>query len=212
MLGPDVGVAVTDPHITSAPLWPDEAPAMTRAVPKRQLEFAAGRQAARAAIVDLGLPAAAIPQGQDRAPIWPDGLTGSIAHCDDICIAAVARPGQIKSLGVDIEPATPLESNLEDIICTKAERAWLDTLPAESRGLTTKIIFSAKEAVYKAQYPLTGQVIGFDEIELFFSPDQSLFEVNSLVFSTRVTGQTSRIGAFFLCTCALRAQSVPGSC
>lgn len=175
MLGPDAGVGVTDPREVND-LWPQEAAAMTRAIPTRRAEFAAGRSAARAAMVELGVPPAAIPIGPDRAPVWPAGLTGSIAHCDGYCIAAVAYKDSIKTLGIDIEPATPLAPDLIDIICTPAERAWLTEQP--DPGLTAKMIFSAKEAVYKAQYPLTGSIIGFDAVTLTMGNDSFTIDAN----------------------------------
>jgi 4'-phosphopantetheinyl transferase EntD len=163
MLCPHAGIGVTDPARV-ATIWDDEATAIARAVPKRRAEFAAGRSAARAAMAEIGLPSAAIPQGGDRAPIWPAGLSGSIAHCDTCCIAAVALKEHCPALGVDIEPATPLDPDLVAVICTPEERTWLANEP--NPGLAAKVIFSAKEAVYKAQYPLTNKVIGFDAVIL----------------------------------------------
>jgi 4'-phosphopantetheinyl transferase EntD len=163
MLGPHVGIGVTDPAEIAA-LWEDETAAIAHAIPKRRAEFAAGRRAARAAMTEIGHAPFAIPQGRDRAPIWPVGLSGSIAHCDSCCIAAVALKENYASIGVDIEPATPLAPDLVEVICTAEERAWLAGEP--SPGLAAKVIFSAKEAVYKAQYPLTGKVLGFDDVTL----------------------------------------------
>ncbi len=169
MFGNAVGIGVTDPRAAPSDLWPTEAATLTRAIPKRRAEYAAGRRAARAAMVDLGRPAAAIPQGSDRAPLWPAGMTGSIAHCDTCCIAAVARIDDCTTLGIDVEQATALDADLIAIICTPTEQDWLASQPAP--GLCAKMIFSAKEAVYKAQYPLTGQVIGFDAVTLTMTGD-----------------------------------------
>ena len=163
MLGADVGVGVT-PARAPADLWPDEAPAVARAIPARRAEFAAGRLAARQAMADINVPPVAILQGADRAPLWPDGLSGSIAHCDSLCIAAVADRGIHPSLGIDIEPATPLDADLIPVVCAPSEQTWLAA--QANPGLAAKMIFGAKEAVYKAQYPLTGQVIGFDAVTL----------------------------------------------
>jgi 4'-phosphopantetheinyl transferase EntD len=163
MLGPHAGIGVTDPAQDAA-LWDEEAAAASRAIPKRRTEFAAGRSAARAAMAEIGFAPAAIPQGPDRAPIWPAGLAGSIAHCDTCCVSVVALQEHHAALGVDVEPATPLAPDLVAVICTPAERAWLAGEP--DPNLAAKMIFSAKEAVYKAQYPLTGKVIGFDAVTL----------------------------------------------
>lgn len=168
MLGPHAGIGVTDPA-QDAVLWDEEAAAVARAVPKRRTEFAAGRSAARAAMAEIGFAPAAIPQGRDRAPIWPVGLSGSIAHCDTCCVSVVALQEHYAVLGVDVEPATPLAPDLVAVICTPAERAWL--AGESDPGLASKMIFSAKEAVYKAQYPLTGKVIGFDAVTLDMTDD-----------------------------------------
>ena len=169
MLGPNAGIGVGDPR-QLVPLWEEEAAAVARAIPKRRAEFAAGRSAARAAMAEIGIAPVAIPQRKDRAPLWPAGLAGSIAHCDACCIAAVALQELYETLGLDIEPATPLASDLIEVICTPTERAWLANEP--DPGLAAKVIFSAKEAVYKAQYPLTGKIIGFDAVTLDFDDDR----------------------------------------
>lgn len=168
MLGPHAGIGVTDPAQDTA-LWDEEAAAVARAIPKRRTEFAAGRCAARAAMAEIGFAPTAILQGGDRAPIWPAGLAGSIAHCDTCCVSVVALQEHYAALGVDVEPATPLADDLIAVICTPAERAWLagETDP----GLAAKMIFSAKEAVYKAQYPLTRRIIGFDAVTLDMTAD-----------------------------------------
>jgi 4'-phosphopantetheinyl transferase EntD len=168
MLGPAVGIGVSNPKDTFDDLWPTERPAIARAIPKRQYEFAAGRRAARQAMAELGIPAQAIVIGDQRAPVWPGGVTGSIAHCDSICIAAISKTH--RSMGIDIEPATPLPADLIPIVCTEQEQA---KLPKTDAGMIAKRIFCAKEAVYKAQYPLTGEVIGFDALSIHFNQDDT---------------------------------------
>jgi len=164
MLGGGIAVAALDPRRDHGPLLPEEAPAVAQAVPRRQREFAAGRAAARQALALLGATALPVRQGPDRAPIWPDGYTGSISHCGDCCLAAVARIPVIRSIGVDIEPAEGLEAELSDLICTPREASWLGAHPASARPVLARLIFSAKEAAYKAQYPLTGQFLDFGHI------------------------------------------------
>ncbi|MDX8353085.1 4'-phosphopantetheinyl transferase family protein [Cognatiyoonia sp. IB215182] len=166
MLGPGFGVGVTDPRDPAEGLLPEETPAVARAVEKRQRDFAAGRRASREAMSALGVAPAAIPQGEQREPVWPQGLTGSISHCITCCIATVAHTNQHRTIGVDIEPATPLDPDLIPMICTAEERNWLPTQP--DPNLAAKQIFSAKEAIYKAQFPLTREVIGFKAVTLHF--------------------------------------------
>ena len=105
-----------------------------------------------------------ILRGEDRAPIWPAGFVGSISHTDTWCAAAVARADDLRSIGIDLEPATPLKEALWRRVCTQAERDTLSGLA--NAGLTGKVLFSAKEAVYKCQYPLTRRFLGFHAVEI----------------------------------------------
>lgn len=145
------------------PLHRTEALAVAEAVPKRQREFAAGRAAARQALRAAGGTAIAIPVGADRAPQWPAGFCGSITHDDHWALAVAARTDHWRSLGLDLEDASPLEDDLIPLICTEAERARFDIRGASH---SAKAIFSAKEAAFKAIYPLTGRMMSFHDIEL----------------------------------------------
>jgi 4'-phosphopantetheinyl transferase EntD len=144
------------------PDWPEEAAAVAGAVPRRVAEFAAGRAAARRAMAALGLAPVPIPMGADRAPVWPEGLAGSISHAAGVAVAALRRGGAI---GLDVEEDAALEPGLWRLICMPAE---LEAAPAAERGRHVRRVFAAKEAVYKAQYPLSGRLIGFDAVEVRF--------------------------------------------
>jgi 4'-phosphopantetheinyl transferase EntD len=164
ILPAQAAVAATDPRAAAPPLWPGEA---ITALPKRCTEFAAGRSAARAAMAQLGLPAAAIAMAPDRAPLWPAGLTGSITHSATACLAAVQRaPGLI---GLDLEPATALDRDLWSITLRAEEQEWLAT--QSNAPLLAKLIFSAKEAAYKAQYPRSKTLFGFEVLQITLSAD-----------------------------------------
>ena len=143
-------------------LYPAESAAMTRAVPRRVAEFTAGRAAARMALSQLGVAAVAIPMGSDRAPVWPSGLCGSISHMDGLCIAVAAREGNIAALGIDVESAAALDADLMPSIATSLELRRMGGAPS----LAAKRLFSAKEAAYKAQYPLSRRVFGFHTLGL----------------------------------------------
>jgi 4'-phosphopantetheinyl transferase EntD len=167
---PDVAVAALDPRTARAGLLPEEAAAIAAAVDRRCREFTAGRLAARRAMVALGAPALPIPSGPDRAPVWPDRIVGSISHTATACVAAVARAPAVRSLGIDLEPAAALAPDLVASICTGPELAWLDAQPAARRGRLATLIFSAKECAYKAQYPLTRTLCGFDAMRVELDP------------------------------------------
>lgn len=156
------GLAIgwSDPAAPAEPLWPAEV--LPGAVPKRLAEFAAGRAAARRAMASLGVNPQAIPAGSDRAPIWPAGVTGSISHSASACLAIVGRTGDWAGIGLDIEPATPLAPDLCASILRDEEIAMLEP----GAGLDAKRIFCVKEAVYKAQYPQSRTLFGFDALSV----------------------------------------------
>lgn len=162
------GISVADPTAPAPPLWPEEESAAAKMVDKRRREFAAGRTAARAAMTALDHPATSIPMGSDRAPLWPDALRGSIAHCQQVAIAIVAKSGSVSGLGIDIEEDAPLESTLWTDILTPVEQNWLRAQHPADQGRIVRQIFSAKEAVYKAQYPLTKCMLEFGDVSLAF--------------------------------------------
>ncbi len=161
-----VALAATDPSAPQPPALPQERAALTGARPARLREFDAGRTAARRAMVQLGVAPAAVLHGDDRAPIWPEGLVGTITHGAGACLAAQAYRRDIQALGLDLEEATTLEPDLFETICTGAELNHLAALPPDQRGLRAKLIFSAKEAAYKAQYPLSRTLFDFQTLEI----------------------------------------------
>lgn len=156
-----VAVGVSDPRAPQPPVMAGEMAHGQRALASRVQEFAAGRAAARQAMAQLGLAPEAIPVAADRSPVWPEGLHGSISHCARLCAAVITTGPQ--SLGLDIEENTPLSEELLPLICSDAEQG---RMAGPDLFWRAKLVFSAKEAAYKAQFPLTGMVFGFDHIDL----------------------------------------------
>jgi len=142
-----------------APLWPGED--VPGAVPARRAEFVAGRAAAREAMRGLGVAPAAVPMNPDRSPAWPHGLTGSISHCADACLAIVGRRADFAGLGLDIEPARALDPGLWPVIL-RPDEATVDPLA----------VFVAKEAAYKAQYAVTGALFDFHTLSVGLAGDR----------------------------------------
>ncbi|MES2665251.1 MAG: 4'-phosphopantetheinyl transferase superfamily protein [Pseudomonadota bacterium] len=135
--------------------------ALPRAVPVRLREFAAGRHAARTALHRIGAGLTALPMADDRAPVWPAGITGSITHTRSACLAAVVRLGPFVGIGLDLEEDTPLDPDLWDSVLGAEEQHWLARQTGDRGGLA-KRMFSAKEAAYKAQYAQSQTLFGFD--------------------------------------------------
>ena len=168
ILDGDVVVEASSPATELDELYPEERrhiEAGSWAV-ERQREFAAARACARRALRRLGrAPGPRVPHA-DRAPRWPDGIAGSITHTRELCLVAIARRGRGASLGVDVERVTATGADIEALVCTPAERRWLNAQPAAQRERNVRLLFSAKEAFYKCQYPLTRTFLDFQEVEL----------------------------------------------
>jgi len=164
-----------------AGLFPEEEAAVARAVAKRRSEFATGRACARAALARLGLPPAPIVPGERGAPRWPAGVAGSITHCAGYRAAAVARVGDVVSLGLDAEPNDVLPEGVLDHISLEQERAGLAGLGAAGPGVCwDRLLFCAKESVYKAWFPLTGRWLGFEQAVITFEPGAGTFAADLL--------------------------------
>ncbi len=185
------------------PLWPGET--LPGAVPHRLAEFAQGRSAARAAMRALGYAAQAIPAGPDRAPQWPDGLTGSISHCAGACFAIVGARADWAGLGLDIEPDIPLSPDLWPTILRPEEIA---ALPHTGAGLVALQIFTAKEAVYKAQYAQTATLFDFQTLAVALDGHAftATFAAPVGRFATGhpITGHSLHADGFAAALCAIR--------
>jgi 4'-phosphopantetheinyl transferase EntD len=143
-------------------LFAEEADAVAGAVPARRAEFAAGRVRAREAMAALGVAPVALPVGARRMPVWPRGVVGSITHCAGLAAAAVAWADDLLALGIDAEPAAPLEPDVLAVVTTPAEREALDG------ELAGTVVFCAKEAFYKCWSALDGAVLEFHDVEVGF--------------------------------------------
>ncbi|WP_405757372.1 4'-phosphopantetheinyl transferase family protein [Streptomyces sp. NBC_01420] len=161
-----VGAEVYDDP-PGARLHPAEEAAMAHAVASRRREFTSVRHCARLALAGLGVGYEPLVPGRLGAPRWPDGVSGSMTHCAGFRAAAVARTGVLASVGIDAEPDRPLRPGMPESIALPAERARLAELARERPGLAwDRLLFSAKEAVYKAWFPLTGRLLDFPEAEI----------------------------------------------
>lgn len=149
-----------------ADLKPLEAHYVARARPKRLNEFAAGRSCARAALAELGIHDAALPAAEDRQPVWPHGFIGSITHTAGFCAAAVASRTDMRALGIDSERVGAPTPDIWPTLCRDEELAWLDSLPVGQRAAAVTLVFSAKEAFYKCQYPLVAEWLDFHDVRI----------------------------------------------
>lgn len=145
---------------------PEEEPLIARSVAKRRNEFVTARHCARLAMDRLGIPPAPILKGDKGEPRWPAGVVGSLTHTHGYRGAAVGRSYAVRSVGIDAEPHDVLPDKVLEAISLPAERREIAELPP---GLHwDRILFCAKEATYKAWFPLTGRWLGFEDAHITF--------------------------------------------
>jgi 4'-phosphopantetheinyl transferase EntD len=166
LFSPGAVVAVLHEAADPDLLLPDEAASMGRAVPTRLREFTAGRLCARRALAEFGVFDFPIRPAEDRQPVWPDSMAGSITHTDGFCAAVVAERRRIRALGVDSEVTGGVKVEIWSRICLPAELAWVRSLPESERGAAVTLIFSAKEAFYKCQYSVVRERLGFHDVSV----------------------------------------------
>jgi 4'-phosphopantetheinyl transferase EntD len=142
-------------------LLPEEAVFLRGASAGARRESGAARAAARDLLAKLGHAGAAIGRAPSGAPLWPQGLVGSLAHDGRDAVAAVARARDFSGVGIDIEPDEDLPTEMAELVATGAERARY-----APDFLRCRVLFAAKEAVFKAVHPLDGVFLDFHDIEV----------------------------------------------
>ena len=142
-------------------LRPDERDAFANSVDKVKRASGAARIVARSLMAQFGHPAQSVPKSASGAPIWPSGYVGSLAHDARIAVAALARRSDFLSLGIDVEPAEPLDADLLDLVTTQSERREIS-----GDLLQGRLLFTIKEAAYKAIHPLDGTFLEHHDVEV----------------------------------------------
>ncbi|MDH4023164.1 MAG: 4'-phosphopantetheinyl transferase superfamily protein [Gammaproteobacteria bacterium] len=176
--------------------------------PRRLLEFTAGRTCAHEALALIGSPSHGVPIGPQREPVWPRGVVGSISHSGDLAVAAVAPATLLHAIGIDIEPALPLDADLLGRICRPAELARLRRGP--DTALRAKLVFSAKESVYKCLWPTTRQFLEFSDVEIVLEEPGENFRVVGWgplreLSSASLTGRYTRAARYIITAAYMEA-------
>jgi 4'-phosphopantetheinyl transferase EntD len=171
-------------------LFPEEEALLARAVEKRRREFATARACARIALARFGVPPGPILPGERGAPGWPPGIVGSITHCAGYRAAAVAAASDVATIGVDAEPDGVLPEGVLKAVSLPDERARLDDLASAAPGTNwDRLLFCAKEATYKAWFPLARRWLGFEDADITIDPCAGTFQVRLLVAAPTVGDQ-----------------------
>ncbi|MCX4789964.1 MULTISPECIES: 4'-phosphopantetheinyl transferase family protein [unclassified Streptomyces] len=167
ILPPQVAVveALSDP--VDAALFPGEEELIRNSVESRRKEFTTARWCARRALGMLGFAPVPILKGERGAPIWPEGVVGSMTHCAGYRAAAVARRADLLSVGIDAEPHEPLPDGVHETIALPAEKQRERELRRTAPEIRwDRLLFSAKESVYKVWFPLTHRWLGFEQADI----------------------------------------------
>lgn len=132
-----------------------------------------GRHAAHQALQSLGAEEMGVGRGEQREPLWPKGFTGSIAHTKGMALAVAGSLEQVEGLGVDLEEVSrEFRFPIEEKIASEAEQKWIVSDKGLKRERTLSL-FSAKEATFKAFFPLERVYLNFLDVE--FTPSNDGF-------------------------------------
>ena len=180
-------------------LWPEESSHIAKAVAGRRAEFTTGRVLARRALALLGAADHSIPPGSRNMPVWPAGYIGSISHADGFAAAAAARTSEMLSVGIDVENAIRFRPALERKIASADEIAGnFAGLAPDARQMALAIMFSAKEAFYKCQYPLTECYLGFHDAAVTIDRQGETFRLTLLADLPALSGRQVFDGRFVI--------------
>jgi 4'-phosphopantetheinyl transferase EntD len=160
-------------------LYKEERALIEHAIKKRQNDFAVGRLCAKKALSALGIENFPVLMNPKGAPIWPAGVSGSISHAKGCCAAVVAQIQDGESLGLDIEEISRIKESIWEYAFCPEEIVWLRTQSTESPKWAS-VIFAAKEAFYKAQYPITHSWFGFKDAVILIDKESYEFTVRLL--------------------------------
>ncbi|MCB0333554.1 MAG: 4'-phosphopantetheinyl transferase superfamily protein [Bdellovibrionales bacterium] len=148
----------------------------------RKRNYLVGRHLSRKALAefDPSLSLYFIGTGPQNEPLWPKGFIGSISHSNSYACSIVSQQNNTLAVGIDIEPLDRiLGQDISGRICDNTERAWVKENPnQETQRLLT--VFAAKEAVFKALFPLYQEMFWFDAVSLSWDSAQRRFDAKLL--------------------------------
>jgi len=171
-------------------LFPEEEAAVGNAVEKRRREFVTARACAREALAELGHPEQPVPAGPRGEPLWPAGIVGSITHCAGYRGCAVAPVGELLTIGVDAEVNDPLPAGLIGDIALPEERQWIERIGTGGAGVHwDRLLFSIKESIYKAWFPLARSWLGFEDASVAIDCMNGTFAAHLLVPGPTLAGR-----------------------
>ncbi len=203
---PRIRVDASPIQFSYSDLLEGEAKLVASAIESRQREFSTGRVLARRLLRQMNVADFELLRDEDRVPKWPVGIVGSISHTGNLCAVAIAPESEYRGIGLDVEPDRPVGPGIEGRVCTPLEVAWLETGPTADRGQRCRMIFSIKEAVYKAFYPRLRESWGFRDVsvELDLAAQRFTAKAPPSSGSARVEGRLLRRAGWIISGIAIR--------
>lgn len=164
-------VACAETIAPGDPAWllEEEAALLDRAVARRVAEFAAGRWCAHRALAAIGRDVGPVLRGEQREPLWPEGVVGAITHKEGYCAAAVAPAERLAAVGIDAEEHEALPDGVLDRIALAPEAAWISARQGDGVHWD-RVLFSAKESVFKAWFPIARRFLEFEGARVELAP------------------------------------------
>ena len=112
---------------------------------------------------------------QTREPLWPEGISGAITHCGNWAAAAAGKTSDVSGIGIDIEDLErQVDSRISRHVCIPEEQKWLQECGEDFLEQNLKIIFSAKESIFKAFFPYTRTYLHFHDARILM--EQTFFQ------------------------------------
>lgn len=152
-----------------------EANSVRLAGDSRRCEFLAGRQCARAALKAIGFQPCPLPADVSGLPRWPDGALASISHSKGQCLAVAAKSSDYRLLGLDLEKTNRLSPSAIKRTVRPEEQVYV-----QGGQKRASLIFSAKEAFYKAQFPRWRRQANFHDLQLAVDEEASSLKIQWL--------------------------------
>ncbi|MFJ6482927.1 MULTISPECIES: 4'-phosphopantetheinyl transferase family protein [unclassified Streptomyces] len=152
--------------------FPQEKAVVAGSVDERRRSFHTARHCARIAMAQLGVPAAPVLPGERGEPLWPTGTVGSMTHCAGYRAAVLATAGDVLAVGIDAEPHRPLPDGVLGAVSLPQERGMLAERAAQRPEIHwDRLLFSAKESVYKVWFPLNRSWLDFEQADIVLDLD-----------------------------------------
>lgn len=198
--GVRVALDVAREHFEIAP---EEEEALSRAEPIQRAMFGTGRGLARRLATDLGIELGAIPNEEGGAPVWPPGIIGSFSYKELWCAVAVCKSDNYLGLGIDLDRVSRPPRDSWAGICSSEELSLMgDVAPA----VAVDLLFSAKEAFFKAQYCITRHGdLEMDDVFARVNPTTGHFSIDPALAGVRCLGQVALAGGWCAACVALQA-------